>query len=229
MKRAGKNRFLTGGVLLLSFCSLISVGFSSWSIGANPDPAFITASADNVERDDYHGAAFYVQGSEKGFDYFIFENSIKITSSEFRITVKVSPTITLNRYQEQKSVPVFFGLTYSTTNSNLKLFEKTTGIEPPETFRCEYKKNSAYYLESDSLVYSRFSNNDIITHYLSGEINLFSQESRSLYSIAKERNSYDGNFVYFDIVFRFSVDDMFANSFKNVSMNFVTSLVGAVS
>lgn len=145
------------------------------------------------------------------------------------MTIKTFPTIIFNRYQTQESVPVFFGLTYSTTNSNLKLFEKTTGIEPPETFRCEYKKNPAYCIESDSLTYSRYSTSDIITHHLSGEINLFSQHSRSLYSIAKERSAYDGNFVYFDVIFRFSVEDSFANSFKGVSINFTTSLVGAVS
>ena len=48
MKRAGKNRFLTGGVLLLSFCSLISVGFSSWSIGINQAETGLTISADEV-------------------------------------------------------------------------------------------------------------------------------------------------------------------------------------
>lgn len=218
-----------GGLSLLISISLFCIGYSSWLTNPSILKANITTSIGEIEEYNFSTSCNYVIGSEKGFNYYVFENQRYYTSTTFSLRLRVNPNL-VKKLFSGSTIKINFGLKYSyLTDSNINLFQKDNGIiEPPRYYKCILENSGNRVILSDSLVSSSnsFTNGNTI-YTLKGDVVLYDENEPSLYSISKEYQKGD-EYLFFDIIFEFIDINLSTNTiFPEINFNFITNVPGA--
>lgn len=228
MKKLKHKKYI---ILLLSCFSVGCIGFSSWNMIYGDIPKFnLDVSTGELISADYKGAVFYLENSEKGFDYYVVNNIYYYTNTSFSLDFIIYRNIINSSFETD--ISVHFGISYSyDKNFDFDIFNNSnSSIIAPQYFVCKIANNEAYYLNSSNLVYTKKTNpiNELQNTYsLKGEILLYSKTKPSLYSLVK---AFPGNeqYVKFTVCFDFEITNSLSisNDLNYLNFEFDTSLEG---
>lgn len=209
-------------LLFLTTVSIVSVGFSSWSITV-PETIQGNIEVDNVGYFDFKDSAYTIKRKEFGFDYYVFEDKYYYTSSSMGFKIKIRPDL-LKSYYSGNEIFINLGIGYEyQSDKELYLFtENNSFLSRPSSARVCVDNTANRFLYSSNLTYSTESVGTYTTSYtLMGNMLLYSDSNPSLYSIAKDFQN-GTNYVYLTVYFDFVIKDLPDNFYK-IDFDFYSS------
>ncbi len=227
MKLLEKNLIYSGGgILSLLTLSLLCLGSASWAIG-NSASLSANVNVGDVAKLNFSNSAYYIAGSEKGFDFYTYSNRHYYTKTTFSIRGKCRPDL-LKTMFASKEVAITFGITYDYyTLENYNIFEENNQILiVPQNFKCELETSENRFLFSTDLDYRESSYVNETTYVLQGNILAYSESKPCLYSLTKDYQTGTA-YVYFQISFEFINLNLDNDAiFPQLSFHFLTNLGG---
>lgn len=213
--------------LTLSMVSLVSVGFSSWMlVGGATELGPIDVTVGNIQngQEDLKGSAYFVKGSEKGFDTYSFDNSIGYSKTDFSCQLKIRPDL-MNGLFGNSEKEVQIGLTYNYRTSFDKNLFANADIQIPDSicFSISNSSNRKLYSVRKEIT-SQQEANASTTHFLRYFTYLYSLDEPSLCDIASDFQK-NNEYVYIDITIPFLIKEGMENMFKDVTFNFITNMM----
>lgn len=213
-------------LLLLSNIILFGSGFSSWIIntGKNYEINFAVGDISSI---DYGGAAYYIKNSEKGFEFYLYNDEYFFTKTNISFQIKVRPDLLKTLYYGN-DISVRFGLQYEfDAGQNYEIFTNNEYIKSPQNILINSDVIKNKILFSNKINYEKEIVSSSITKYkLYSDLLLYSDYKSSIYSIFKDLQS-NNSYIYLNVIFCF--EDINLNNdanFKDVSFKIFTSLNG---
>ena len=220
--------------LILSLCliSLISIGFSSWYISEDDNGIYGSLDVDNVGEIDLNESIYYINGSEDGFDYYIFDNKYYFTKTSYSIKIKINPKNIEQKLSNYGMLFVTFGISYTTTLDYDIFSENNPFAISPKYVVYSLNKVPSFCIKSNECVANVKTNeNGTKTYSLFSTIPLYDTINPSLYSLAKKYQK-GTEYIYINASYDFEILDNFIINilnFESVNMNFHISLDGTRS
>ena len=177
-------------------------------------------------------AVTYIENSEKGFDYYIYDNDYYFKETSYSIRLKISPNLIENYISTYNQVNLTFGLEYSLPiTSQFDIFSKDNlNTIPPSKAQYFLELNKGFYMESDECINGSNIVGNHISYTLSSSINIFGEQN-SLYSFTKKYQK-TTEYIYLTAKYYFKINDSFKENienYKNITMNFYMSIGGSAS
>ena len=212
-------------LLCLSFASLFCIGLSSWIIGdetASNEVLITTGSLDSKTLDT-KGSAYFVRGSEEGFETFSFNETLKYSSTVFSCQIKVKPSLLKSTF-DNSNVDISIGLTYDyRTSLNRNLFANNNILIPDTISFSVVNSNNRKINSLNRIISSEIKDGGITSYQLKYSVPLYSKEESSVYVICKDFES-SSDFVYVNVSIPFVINDNAISLFKDIKFNFLTNL-----
>lgn len=212
-------------LLCLTFASLFCVGFSSWIIANDvaSNEVRISIGSFGNKTLDTKGSAYFVRGSEEGFETFSFNEAIKYSSTVFSCQIKVKPSLLKSTF-DTSNVDISIGLTYDyRTSLNRNLFANNNILIPDTISFSVVNSNNRKINSLNRIVSSEEKNGGITSYRLMYSVPLYSKEESSVYEMCKEfESSFD--FVFVNVFIPFIINDNAISLFKDIKFNFLTNL-----
>lgn len=217
---------------LLSSVSLVGTGFSSWYMSSQiSDTATGSITVPAIEGDI--PGIYYISNSEYSFDYYQMDGTYYFTTSSIGIKMKMNIPEFYNNLPSDKSdvyLKLNLSYTYSGT-SDLDIFSSNNNYTtPPTKSRMSLVDLDSYYIDSEDIVTSSYTNSNGYYHKLESKICAFSLNKYSIYSLAKSYSI--NNIIYFWAEFNFDIKDSFndiINEYKNLEFRLEFNALGASS
>lgn len=209
-------------LVFLTTISIVSVGFSSWSI-TTPKTIYGNIEVDNVQYFDFKDSAYTIKRKEFGFNYYVLEDRYYYTSSTMGFKIKIRPDL-LKSYYEGNEIFINLGIGYQyETEKALCLFtDNNDYFVKPSKARVCVDGTANRFLYSEDLNYSTESVGNYTTSYsLIGNMILYSDSNPSLYSISKDFQK-STEYVYLTVYFDFEIKKIPDNFYK-ISFDFYSS------
>ena len=213
--------------------SCFTIGYSSWLTAADEiNKAEIQVSIGDVTEPNLRNAISYIQNSEKGFDYFSYDNNYYFKETSYSIRLKISPILIENYISTYKSVPLKFGLQYSYPSSDkFDIFSNSNEyIIAPSRVLYSLDLNPSFYIESEECQYNSYQSGANTTYELDSTISIFGTEN-SLYSFTKKYQK-SSEYIYLTAKYDFEIKESFIANierYKNLQMSFYLSIGSSVS
>ena len=215
-------------LVFLTTLSIVSVGFSSWSISST-DSIGGNIEVDNVTTFDYKNTAYTIKYSEFGFDYYIYGETYFYTSSTMGYKIKIRPDLLETNFKGHVvSLNLGIGYEYDTSKDLLLFDDSNQYFDSPKHAKISVDNSVNRFIYSSDLYHSLESTGSWTTEYkLLGNVLLYSEDKPSLYSIAKDFQV-STNYVYLTINFEFIVKE-YPTNFETINFDFYSSLEEVLS
>lgn len=220
-----KLRLITGVLSVVSFLSVCAVGYSTWAFSGGNTQVSVPTTVASTKNFSYGKTVYYINGSESGFEYYVYDNQYYFTSTSYSLEFKVSPVLLLSTFANGGEILLNFSISY--TSDSFDMFSNSnSNATVPSRVRYHLKNEKSISMTSMPIEYSIDSN----TRTLASSIYLYSDTMPSLYSMTKNYSTSSTTYVYLWASFDFELKDGFSGtSFENISMKMTTSVNGAAS
>lgn len=177
-------------------------------------------------------AITYIENSEKGFDYYIYDNNFYFKETSYSIRLKISPKLIENYIITYNELSLIFGLQYSCSATNQFDIFSSNNIYtiPPSRAQYYLELNDGFYMESEDCSYESKVIGSDMSYALKSQIPIFGNEN-SLYSFTKKYQK-NTEYIYLTAKYDFGINDNFITNidkYKEISMNFYLSIGGSAS
>lgn len=230
------NRRIANTIIIstLLVASIASIGFSSWLIGGGDsnNKGDINVTFGDVVEPNLRNAISYIENSEDGFEYYIYDNNFYFTETSYSIRLKVSPYLLADYITTYPELYLSLGLEYSCPVTNqFDIFSSTNvNTVPPKRVQYCLELNDSFYMESEDCIFSSYTSGSNIVYGLSSKIAIFGNDNSLYYFTKKYQKTTE--FVYLTAKYDFELKDEFINNiekYKSLSMNFYVSIGGSAS
>ncbi|GEM_PF-4066917 len=220
-----KFNLLITSLSCVSFLSVCAVGYSVWSFSGGSTQVNVPVVVATNSSFSYGKTAYYINGSESGFDYYIFDGQYYFTKTSYSLKFKVSPVLLLSSFQNSGEVLLNFSLSYESDSFDM-FSAGNTNADAPSFAR--------YYLDTQKSNQMTSMSVEVKTegslHTISSSIYLYSDTMPSLYSMTKDYSASSTTYVYLWASFDFDIKDTFsASAYESIAMRMSTSVNGAAS
>lgn len=223
---------ICGGLLFLSNISLISLGFSSWVIGAENQQYtignVIASVGDVKENITIKQGVFYIFKSEYAFNYYTITSGADkryvCTQPRIGFQIKINPSELTSAINNLSSKPnqlfIDVALSYTTPNDFDMFSSSNSNAVSPENLVFSLIDKPEYSFESEELSSSYTSGEGENTGTISSRTVLYKEGDNSLLEFTKTFSIKSENeYTYFDVYYPFELKDSF--SFENyISLSF---------
>ena len=220
-----KNKLFSGGLLLaLIYSSLIGVGFSGRITSNKSEETQIDVSIGSLQTFDYKNCAYYVQNSETGFNYYIYNHKYYFTKNTLTIDFKINPSYFSSKFDDE-DVVANFGISYLSANDENYFNGSCSYITPPTLYKSFVKGKYTNYFESDDLEYSERTTSSGKDISLTSSICLYSKCYKSISNLAKYYQK-NNEYIEISVEFEFLITNGItpSQSFLETKFRIFTSL-----